>query len=271
MSLATILALIEPKHGEATLRLSALVADALAAPIDVIAVRPDPRNAVPTVGIGFTPDFVEQVMAEAEHAGIQQAKASRRIFEAAKLGEKAEFFEVVGSEESVIAEQGKIRGMTVLPCGRAGDGETEAISVALFETGRPVLIAPSFPVASVATRVAVFWKESREAAKAVWSALPLLRKAEEVRVFTVGDDAGPFDSQQRLLRGLERAGVAAEGTLINPGGEPDGAKLIGAAADMNADLVVMGAYSYNRLRELVFGGVTSGILDGLARPVFMAH
>ena len=271
MSLATILALVEPKHGDATLRLAALAAEALAAPLDVMVIKPDPRDAVPAVGVAITADFVEQVMAQAEKAGAERAKVSRAIYDAAGLGDQARFIEAVGREEAVIAAEAKVRALTVLPCGGVGAGDTEAIGAALFETGRPVLVAPSFPVRSFRTRVAIFWKESPEAAKAVWSALPLLRQAEEVRVFTVGDDAASSASQQRLLGGLTRAGVSAEATLLEPGDEPDGDLLIGSAANMDADLVVMGAYSHSRLRELVFGGVTISILDGLPRPVFMAH
>lgn len=271
MSLATILALVDPKHGAATLNLAALAAKALDAPIDAIVIKPDPVDSIPAIGEAMTGDLVEQFMAETERAGNELATAARSVFDAAKLGDGAAFKDVVGREGNVIAREGRAHAMTVLPCGGITSGDTAAIGSALFETGRPTLIAPLQMTSSVGTRIAIFWKDNEEAAKAVWSALPFLYQADEVRIFTVGDGLSEAESLERIVGGLARAGIQAEGLLIDPEKGADSVLLIDAAAEMDADLIVMGAYSHNRLQELIFGGVTLDMLDGLARPVFMAH
>lgn len=269
MALASILALIDPRHGEATLKAAALVGHALGAPIDAIVIKPDPRDSIPAIGEAMTGDLVEQVMAQAEKAGAERALAARTIFDAAALDDQATFLEVVGREEAVIAREGRARALTLLPCG--GGGETQAIGAALFETGRPALIAPLHAVSSIGKRAVIFWKDSQEAARAIWEATPILRQADQVRIVTVGDDLAASQSLDRMAAGLARAGIPAERKLIEPGNGDDSARLIDDAAEMDADLIVMGAYSHSRLRELVFGGVTLDILDNLARPVFMAH
>lgn len=271
MSLSTVLALIDPEHGAATLKLAALASETLGAPVDGIVVKPDPRDSIPAIGEAMTGDLVAQVMQETERAGADMATKSRGLFDAAGLGEAARFFEATGRVETVVAQEGRTRAMTVLPCGGVGEGDTRAIGAALFDTGRPTLIAPLHEVKSVGKRAAVFWKDSQEAANAVWSAVPFLRTADEVTLFTVGDDLAAAKALERLADGLARAGVKADSKLIEPGPGGDSAQLVDAASEMDADLIVMGAYSHSRLQELIFGGVTQDMLDSLARPVLMAH
>lgn len=272
MSLPTILALVDPAHGAATLKLAGLASGVLGAAVDAVVIKPDPRDAIPAIGEAMTGDLVAQVMASAEAAGNERAVVARALFDAQPPGENAAFVEATGREDSVIAREGRARAMTVLPCGGVRDGDTQAIGAALFETGRPTLIAPLHEAQSVGKRVAIFWKDSQEAAKAVWAAIPFLRQAEVVKVFTVGDDAVSSAALDRIVAGLHRAGVsAAEANLIGPDRSADSDQLVDAAAAMDADLIVMGAYSHSRLQELVFGGVTQDMLESLARPVLMAH
>lgn len=267
MSLASILAYLEPEHAGSTLKLAALAAKALDAHIDALVVKPDPLDYIPVMGEAMTGDLVEQMMAQTEKAGAERATAVRAHFDAAMLTERAVFLEVIGREADIIAQEGRTRALTVLSCG----SDRQAISAALFETGRPALLAPVQPMTSIGQRVAVFWSDSQEAARAVWGALPFLREARQVQVITVGDDPAASDSLDRIMGGLKNAGVQAVSKLIEPDNDVDSALLVDAAAAMDADLIVMGAYSHSRLQEFVFGGVTHSVLDNLARPVFMAH
>lgn len=271
MSLPTVLALFDATHGAATLKLAALAGKALSAPIDALLVNPDPREAIPMIGEAVSGDLVSQVMDNAEAANAERAKNAKAVFEAADLGSTATYKAVAGNAETIIAREGRVRALTMLSCDHATGDRSGAIGAALFETGRPILIAPHNPVESLGKRIAIFWKESPEAAKAVWAAIPFLRQADQVKVFSVGDDAPTKASLERIGAGLKRATIAAETVLINPKGADDSQKLIDAANDMNADMIVMGAYSHSRLQEFIFGGVTRDVLDGLARPVFMAH
>jgi len=271
MSLPVILALVDPANGAATLKLAGLASDILNAAVDAIVIKPDPRDSIPAIAEAMTGDMITQIMASTEAAGAERAVAVRALYDAAPPGKTAAFIEVVGREDFVIASEGRARALTVLPSSDTRDGDTLAIGAALFETGRPALIAPPQAVESVGKRVAIFWKDSKEAAAAVWASVPFLRQAELVKVLTVGDDAMSAASLERIGAGLLRAGVITEREMISPKGGIDTDLLVDAATSMDADLIVMGAYSRSRIREQIFGGVTQDMLETLARPVLMSH
>ena len=269
MSLSTILALVDPRYGAATMRLAGLASKALLAPVDALVVKRDPRDAIPAVGEGLSGDLIQQIMDSAEADAEASAKAARAAFEATSGLENAKLIERTGRAEEVVARLGRTHGLTILPAGLEGDAVT--IDAALFQTGRPALFAPIQEVETLGQRVAVFWNDSAEAAKALWGAMPFIRQAETVKIFSVGEEDDIAGALARVGEGLARSAITVETVAIPPG--PGGAsrQLTDAAAAMDADLVVMGAYTHSRLRELVLGGVTQSTLEGLARPTLMAH
>lgn len=272
MSLSSILALVDQDHGRATLRVAGLAAAITGAPVRGLAIRPDPVTAIPIVGPGgFSGDIVQQATEYAEIEGKREVAAARQVFNGWRGDAEAECLKRVGPTGQIVALEGRVHGMTVLLCGGVAEGETAAIDAALFATGRPTLIAPLHEVDAMGQRVAVFWKESPEAAKAVWSAMPFLKQAEQVRAFTVDEDDGAAASLSRLKEGLAYVDLEIETDCVAPSNKGASVQLVDKAAEMSADLVVMGAFSHSRLRELVLGGVTRNMLQTLARPTFMAH
>jgi nucleotide-binding universal stress UspA family protein len=140
----------------------------------------------------------------------------------------------------------------------------------LAQSGRPALILPyAGRVDTVGRTVLVAWKETREAARAVSCALPLLSRAAQVHVVAHGE--GVDEALRSLERYLGAHGVRA---TLHAGGaeEPDmGNALLSRAADLSADLLVMGAYGHSRAREWILGGATRTILQTMTLPVLMAH
>lgn len=142
----------------------------------------------------------------------------------------------------------------------------------LLGSARPVIVVPHagrFDGAD--TRVLLAWDGSLEATRAVTAALPLLRTAERVDIVIFKPiDAAGRDPGADLARYLARHGahceVQREATPIN-GGEA----LLSCAADLQSNLIVMGAYGHARLREMLLGGVTETILGSMTAPVLMAH
>lgn len=146
----------------------------------------------------------------------------------------------------------------------------------IMESGRPVLMVPNsgrFP--TIGERVTVAWNQRREAARAIFDALPLLTEAERVRVVWVNPQ-----SEQQVARDLPGAEIAA--TLarhgvrceVSPASASDidtGDVLLSGLADDSADLLVMGAWGHSRMRELIFGGATRHILEHMTVPVLMSH
>ena len=146
----------------------------------------------------------------------------------------------------------------------------------LLTSGRPTLVIPyvgSFE--TIGTRVLVAWNNSREAARAVHDALPLLAKAASVTIMAVSpgrrepaaDEAGTVD----LIDHLARHGISAKAERTVAAGMSIPDVLLSYAADLNADLLVAGGYGHSRLRERILGSTTHVLLQHLTVPVLMSH
>jgi nucleotide-binding universal stress UspA family protein len=144
-----------------------------------------------------------------------------------------------------------------------------------IECGRPVVVLPNAGRFAVPPRVAaVAWNGKREAARALFDALPLLAMAEQVEVLTV-DERGRTDQASlpdtEIAAALSRHGIKAQMTRIAAREVSAGHELRTRAADLSADLLVMGAYGHSRLSEFVFGGATRHLLHDMTCPVLFSH
>ncbi len=142
---------------------------------------------------------------------------------------------------------------------------------ALFESGRPVLIAPPASPRSLGTNVLIAWNCSTEQARTTTFAMPLLRLAERVTICTVegATVAGPAGEQ--LARSLAINGIIAQTITVSPGKRSAGEALLAKADELGCDLIIKGAYTQSRLRQMIFGGTTRHILTHAHLPVLMAH
>ena len=142
---------------------------------------------------------------------------------------------------------------------------------ALFESGRPVVIAPPTSPRSFATNVLIAWNCSTEQARATAFAMPLLHCAERVTILTVEGSTVAGPSGEDMARTLKINGIAAEPITIAPGKVSAGETILAKAAEIGCDLLVKGAYTQSRLRQMIFGGTTRHILAHAKLPVLMAH
>ena len=145
-----------------------------------------------------------------------------------------------------------------------------------IESGRPVLLIPnvgSYP--TIGKRVAVAWNGSREAARATFDALPILKAADSVLVLTVNEPARQGEPQEipgaDICQALARHGVKCEARTSINARIGIGNELLSRLADESADMLVMGAYGHSRFREFVFGGATRDLLQHMTVPVLMSH
>jgi nucleotide-binding universal stress UspA family protein len=143
-------------------------------------------------------------------------------------------------------------------------------------SGRPVLVVPyAGHFDSVGRRVLIGWSATREAARAVNDAMPLLAAAEVVTVLTIDPREGPRGHGEvpgaDISLHLARHGVKAEIERTVSADLPVGEVLLSRAADLGADLLVMGAYGHSRARELLLGGATRTLLRSMTVPVLMSH
>jgi len=162
-----------------------------------------------------------------------------------------------------------------------GQAEPETSSIddiiaetTLFESGRPMIVVPYIQKGPLKLdRVMVCWDGSRQAARAIGDAMPLLTKAGKVEIVIIANEPGKQDEIEGVDMGqhLARHGLEIEVERI-PGGDVDVADaLLSHAADSGADFMVMGGYGHSRLREFVLGGATRSILQSMTVPVLMAH
>jgi nucleotide-binding universal stress UspA family protein len=144
----------------------------------------------------------------------------------------------------------------------------------VLRAGRPLLAVPEDRELREPTRVLVAWQDTREARRAVRDALPFLQRAQEVLVIeVVEDEESPKRVAGRLAdvaRWLNVHGVKAAQQAISPRNSV-AEEIHSAAGDLDADLIVMGAYGHSRLGEWIFGGVTRDLMIEPHRQVFASH
>jgi len=154
---------------------------------------------------------------------------------------------------------------------------TGLIENVLAASGKPALVVPytgAAPAGAVTEKIAIAWKPTREAARAVSAAVPLLQRAREVHVMSWGEeeDDGVRGAHLSLDGFLHQRGIQAQWHR-EVGPEPDfiGETLLSRSFDFGADLLVMGCYGHSRAREWVLGGASRTVLRSMTLPVFMAH
>lgn len=243
--------------------------------------------AVPTINIGAPTRIGAGVIEVLRHRFHEEAEGIRVKFEEAMRGR------AITTEWRMIEMRSGLRdcGGLVADQARAVDlviasqaDETWDDSRMLdfpdrlaLESGRPTLIIPNagrFP--TLGSRVVVAWNGSREAVRAVFDALPLLVAAKSVTLLTITkgriqtDDLDSVPAAD-IAHALARHGVKCELQRSVAAGLEIEEELLSRAADASADLIVMGCYGHSRLRELVMGGASRGILAHMTAPVLMAH
>ncbi|AWU93597.1 universal stress protein [Azospirillum ramasamyi] len=142
-----------------------------------------------------------------------------------------------------------------------------------LETATPVLVLPPGQpaTAAIGRHVLVAWKNCREAARAVRAAMPFLETAQSVTILTVESPDHRSDEAAALVDWLHRHGIAARPQSVIASGGDVGDMILSCCTDQGADMLVMGAYGHSRLRELVLGGATRTVLEGLTLPTLLTH
>lgn len=270
----------------ATFSAAVAVARALSAHLDFLHVRVDPAElaaafATDVGGVMVSARMIDELEAEAaQHEGLarkaiqefcQQERIPLDVAPSGHQGPTARWHREIGNVDRWVAEYGRTSDLLVI--GRptkAGGAQRVTLEAALLDTGRPLLIPGELSRAM--ETVAIAWKSTREAARAVTAAWPFLAQAKRVVILTVAeDDRMDRESGARLFATLQRHNAETEARHLPRGLGTTADILLATAAEIDAGLLVMGGYSHSRLRELVFGGVTEHVLRGADLSVLMAH
>lgn len=271
--------------GEAALASALTIARRWNAHVLALHVRVDSRDVAPLAGEGLSGAMIEEMMTATEKESGDRAHAVRSMFERfvtrhdvvvedarPNAGHaSASFAAVTGREEDIVAQQARLADLTVVPHPDSGEdvSSSDALHAVLFDSGRPVLIAPQAAPASIGTRVCVAWNGTAESASSVLAAMPWMQRAEGVAVLSADGYQRRGPGAPELAAYLALHGVHASTVTFRSTSGSVGAGLLAAAREFGCDLLSMGAYSHSRLRQLILGGVTRHVLENSTLPVMM--
>lgn len=257
-------------------RVKAALGLAQSANAHLVGVYVDPGLRIPVmVDAPMSPEFMDRL----EEERRERIDAAQSLFD--KLTKPAsatsEWRCVEGEILSAVRLHGRYGDLVVV--GQEGDDDEKIVYRGLpdglaLELGRPILVVPYIGAPErIGRRTLIAWNGSREAARAVNDALPLLEDAETVDVLVINPEpnrTGDLPGADICLH-LARHGVKAQAEHAVASDIDVGDVLLSRAADKDADLIVMGAYGHSRLREIVLGGATKHLLKHMTVPVLMSH
>jgi nucleotide-binding universal stress UspA family protein len=180
--------------------------------------------------------------------------------------------EEIGRQNAIVGTLGRAFDLIIVerPSKLASLAEA-TLEDALFESGRPVLMAPPTARKTLGDRILVAWNGSTETARTLAFAMPFLQGAQEVQVVSAEGAMTPGPGADEVAANLQRHGVPTTARHVLAKGRHPGQVFLDEAMAMDADLMVKGAYTQSRLRQMIFGGATRHIIMEAALPVILAH
>lgn len=279
MRIKTILAAVEAtEYRDSVLNLALLLGRATGSYIegcplglpysDFVAVSPVGGVAVPM------PAYEPSVAPEDLHRSFMDFMQENGVPEAPVPAQKLCFGWTGDDLYSDIQFGSHARVFDVIVVGRPNSDRSgprvTTVEHSLFEGGRPVLITPPAAIEKLGQTVVVAWNCSTEAARAVSFATGLLEAAQRVVVLTIEDGTVAGPSGVQLCKNLHAHGIDAEELTVPMQNMSIGEAILHHSKELSADLIIKGAYTHSRLRQMIFGGATSHLLYNANLPVLMA-
>jgi nucleotide-binding universal stress UspA family protein len=252
--------------------------------VEAVFLRFDQRYDPPKFPDRLTPDVFDELATLIAYADEEQETA-RQHFEAAREASKASVAEAAATRPGGVTARwlgirpaerilrdARLADLVVLGRSAKDDRGLAALRGTVLTTaGRPLLLAPALPPASVEGCAVIAWNGGTHAARAVAAALPLLREADSVHVLTAKTRKTRSSEGERLAEYLAWHGIEAQYRVLAPESEQVGAALLGEAQRLGAGLFVMGGQGQTRLRDFLFGGVTDYVFSHAPMPIFLAN
>lgn len=216
---------------------------------------------------------LSSLVREAEARSVAECKRLEAVVRgAASAGQAVDFAQrqASGSSLTAAAEEARYADLTVLPWVR-DSGARDLAEAVIFGAGRPVILVPEGGAVTDSGHLAIAWDGSRVAARALADALPL-KPWTQISVLTVrGEKPVGEGVGARLAAALAAGGLTAAALDVALDGRPIGVALQEAAQGAGAGLLAMGGFGHSRLRDMVLGGATKGVLADLRMPVLLSH
>jgi nucleotide-binding universal stress UspA family protein len=240
------------------------------------AFTPEPGSFY--VMAGNAERYVEQRQRRAEREGALERLYRAELVRTEVSGQWKSSTEY---PNTVVPQAARLADLTILGQYNRDDPNAfvaeQFVENTVLTSGRPVLVVPyTGRVDTIGTHVMLAWDGSREATRAWHDALPFLARAKRVTILTI--NALAHEAPSSRLPGVDIAAIVSRygadvvtDEIEGVKGEPIGETLLSRAAELGADLIVMGCYGHGRWRELVLGGATRSILKSMTVPVLMSH
>lgn len=289
MSIKSIVAPVRGDgKGEWVLGLAVAIGSKFDAHIDVLHVHARPEDMIP-YGVPLTTVFKNTIMDAATGLAKQEEERLTGLFDQYCKAHNLEvvpadaenfptdrlsisWHEVEGKQADVIRNEVRFSDLIVVPQpDQATTLGMNTLQASLFDGRKLTAVAPHRDVKQAGEHIAIAWNGNPEAARAVNWSLPLLAAAGTVSVI-VADDADHGATRSRSLRRyLCLHDIKADIQTFKRDGRDVGVSILGKAADIGADMLVMGAFGTRKRSDLILGGVTQHVLDKAEIPLLMAH
>lgn len=288
MTMKTILIPIEESDGLASMLETALLAaKEFGSYVEGLYYQPTSAGAMVVAGEGLvvtTPELVESVERQdrnrrervrAQFSSFMERKGVRvgEPGNAAVEGPVAAWVEEESPNSEIVGTRSRVFDITVVarPVRGANIAAMSILEAALFEGGRPILIAPPVAPTKMGDDVVIAWNGSTETARTIAFSMPFLIKASKVTVISIDGFGVAGPSTAEVARQLQRNGIPASSKDCPARDRRAGAAFLDEATELGADLLIKGAYTQSRVRQMIFGGATDHILSNAEIPVLMSH
>jgi nucleotide-binding universal stress UspA family protein len=266
MSLPTLLVYLpSEKAADAPLTAALKIGAAKGAHIVGLHLVPD----IPVYG-EFPAEVSQEVIERLEKAGRDAASAVKRVFDehmkaSSMTHEWRCFTASYPAGNDLIVQQGRLADLIV--CGKPSDDAPDAwndfAETAIMNTGRPVLLIPGTPQSTIGKHIVIAWNSTREAARAVFDALPMLKEANSVRAVTLisreGERSAAEETGAQLVAMLGRHGIRATFDVSYASGDATGEAILSMLLDEGCDLLVMGGGIATPVSAKCFSAASAGI------------
>jgi nucleotide-binding universal stress UspA family protein len=202
----------------------------------------------------------------------QRVAAVKQAFEARALGLTSEWRAADDSGPTAIGIIGRAYDLIVMPQPGALPKMPESVfETALFDSGRPVLVVPPRFSGIVGKKILFAWNGSTESARAISLAMPVMGRAEAIDVLSVDGAMVPGPSSAEIADSLRSHGLNVTSQHVKPGSRSAGQTIVDTAIAGGCDLIVKGAYTQSRLRQMIFGGMTRHLIMQSPLPVLFSY
>ena len=244
--------------------------DASLTALSVVDNTPIPTYVMPYVPVNMAETYIDEARADAQKVKARCAESERTS------GRSIEWRYAEGDIRAVFTQQARYTDLCVLAQG-AGDNVPVGPSLNLpsdlvMSSGRPVLVVPwNWSGSHIGKRVVISWNGSKEATRALHDSMPILEKADAVKVITVGPEETRHIPGAETAQHLAQHGVNVEADHVIERDRSTAEAICDSVRDFGADLLVGGAWGHSRMLQTIMGGVTHDLLNNPPAPLFLSH